>query len=753
MTTGLLCALSAFAALVTFMMPLSAAAQTREHTVREILLDGKSVEWVNGATVSRRAMVEHAVRRGEPIPDGTRVDVPAHVELIITSTGGKSAVTLPPGSSVTFITTDQGEWDSVNAGDPIFSDVPGALDYFHVQAGRDIDAAAAGTTFSVAVGYGSVTVHCTQGELSVQKTGYLRVGLRRYKASLIDTLSPARGAVTYHPSETWYLATFATFGQAEAYYRRQLATARQTGSAVAVANALDNIGIVQDNQSRYADALRSYAQALALFQQLGDRGGETSVLNNIGVVQETQGEYADALRSYQQALMLSEELGDRDYEANALDNIGIVQGDQRQFTDALRSFQRALALYRQLGDQDGEADALVGAGNVQVSPGTYGNALQSDQQALTLYRRLRDRDGEARVLDGIGFVQWAQGKYAAALQSYQQALGIARQLGDRDAEARLLYHTGVIQEAQGQFPTALQSFEQSFAISTRIGDQNLSAITTAEIEMLRSRLPQAQTQTVPSPAPSPTPSTPADPCGSLLSIVNRPTVSTGVCTVRTGHVDVESGYVNTTTAGTRGGSSALYPQALLRIGTFDPHLDVEFSLPSYQASSAGQRKVDGTSDISVAVKYALANSSKADWGFYGAVTLPTGSTAFTADHAQYTGDFDWSYTIDSEFSFEGTFSFNDLSGVDAAAIPQSYFAFIPSLELSAALPGGPSQLSAEYAYSSVAGPGLGSKSLIDIVYQRDFGRHLQLDAEYGFSPTQIVGQRQRYVGAGLSFMN
>ena len=68
------------------------------------------------------------------------------------------------------------------------------------------------------------------------------------------------------------------------------------------------------------------------------------------------------------------------------------------------------------------------------------------------------------------------------------------------------------------------------------------------------------------------------------------------------------------------------------------------------------------------------------------------------------------------------------------------------------MPGGPSQISAEYAYFSAAGPNLGGKSLVDFVYQRDFGTHLQLDVEYGLSPTLIGGQKQQYVGAGASLM-
>lgn len=263
----------------------------------------------------------------------------------------------------------------------------------------------------------------------------------------------------------------------------------------------------------------------------------------------------------------------------------------------------------------------------------------------------------------------------------------------------------------------------------------------------------AQTAPQSSASPSPTPTAPSDPCGSLLSIVNRPTVSTGVCTVRTGRFDLENGYTNTTTSGSGGGSNTTYPQSLLRIGTADPHLDFEFGFPSRETTSVGQPTVTGTSDVSLATKYELGYSSNADWGLYGAVTYPTGGKAFTAGNAQFTGDFDWGYTVNSEFSLAGTLSFNALSGANSVGAYQSYFAFIPSLELSAALPGGPSQVSAEYAYFSAAGPGFGPKSLVDFVYQRDFGPHLQLDIEYGLSPTVINSQKQNYVGAGLSFMN
>lgn len=257
----------------------------------------------------------------------------------------------------------------------------------------------------------------------------------------------------------------------------------------------------------------------------------------------------------------------------------------------------------------------------------------------------------------------------------------------------------------------------------------------------------------PSPAPTSTPSAPSDPCGSILSIVNRPTVTTGVCTVRPGHFVIENGYTNTTTAGPGGGSSANYPQSLIRIGTVDPHFDLEFGPPSYETTTVGTPLISGSSDVNLGAKYELGYNSKADWGINGVITFPTGSHAFSAGNAQFTGNFNGAYTLSSEFSLAGTLSFNAFSALNAGGVPQSYFCFLPSLELSAALPGGPSQISAEFAYFSAAGPNLGGKSLIDFVYQRDFGGHVQFDAEYGFSPTVINGQTSHYIGAGLSFMN
>lgn len=253
-----------------------------------------------------------------------------------------------------------------------------------------------------------------------------------------------------------------------------------------------------------------------------------------------------------------------------------------------------------------------------------------------------------------------------------------------------------------------------------------------------------------SPAPTATPV--PDPCGSILSIVTRPSVTTDVCTVRPHKVDLETGYTASTTTGSGGGVTVQYPQAFLRIGSGDPHLEYDVTPPSSVQSTVGTARIGGTSDTALGVKDELGYSSNALWGLSAQVTLPTGSRAFTAGAAQYALDGNWSYTLSPVFSLAGTLGFNQIAGYAASGTVQHAFAFIPSLDLSATLSSN-DEAFAEYAYFSRAGIGLPPRSLIDAGFIHDLSPHVQIDLEYGTQPTVIDGQRMHYVGAGLSFMN
>jgi hypothetical protein len=251
-----------------------------------------------------------------------------------------------------------------------------------------------------------------------------------------------------------------------------------------------------------------------------------------------------------------------------------------------------------------------------------------------------------------------------------------------------------------------------------------------------------------SPSPSPAPSAPSDPCGSITSVVSRPSIASSVCAVPSGQVEVESGWSNTTTNGSPAGNTLAYGIGAIRFGTKNNHLDLELNPPNYATTSVGgPPAVSGWSDTAVGVKYEAGYNARAAWGVNGIATFPTGSSAFSAGGSQYTGNFNWTYTLNQTFGLGGTMGFNSFR---ASSI--SYFAWTPSVLLSATLPNATS-VYGEFAYVSRAGPALASKSIFDFGYVRALTPHWQVDAAYGFSPTLIAAQRQSYIGFGLSFMH
>jgi tetratricopeptide (TPR) repeat protein len=451
----------------------NAGPEPRGHTVKQILRDGQQVASADGVAVTPPGgKPEATIRQGESIVDGTRVDVPAHLVVVIVSTGAKSTITLNPGSSLTFISTGSGEYVSSNGGHVGFSVVPGSLDFFHVQSGESLNASVHGTEFSIDADQGNVTFDCTRGEVGIQKTGYLLVGEKSIDVTLSDVISAVHvPSVTYQPQPTWYFAKFANFAEADAFYEAQLVTAQHSGSQAAVAAALFNVGIVELRQGSYVKALPHLQQAYAITQATRDRVGEGRVLTTIAFAQGKLGNYPGALDSSNRAIEIARDVNDLFGEAVSLNGIGTIEYEQGRLVDALQSFRQAFALEHELKNVAGEAYDLAQIGNAEQAMGQFADGLSSEQQALAVLQQIGDRQGEAQLRLNIGIVEGELGRNADGLQSVKDALAISRDLGARDDEAWELNNMGRLEQALGHVADALADYQQSLALYQALGDR------------------------------------------------------------------------------------------------------------------------------------------------------------------------------------------------------------------------------------------------------------------------------------------
>ena len=262
-----------------------------------------------------------------------------------------------------------------------------------------------------------------------------------------------------------YLDNGCYFPEATAIYSHALGAARRTGDRAAEAAALNQIGVVNWQQSRLRQAAARHRQALALFRVAGDRAGEARALGRMGLAETALGRYEHAARHQQEAVAIYRDIGDRFGEAYALSNLGFARRLQGRYQEAAGYYQQTLDLSREIGDRRGEAWALARLGVIDLQLGCYQQAAGYLQQALALAQALEigDKSDEAQILASLGDVYLGLGRYEQAAGNFEQALAMSREIGDRVLEANaqnglgdVLCRTGDADKARAHHATALR---------------------------------------------------------------------------------------------------------------------------------------------------------------------------------------------------------------------------------------------------------------------------------------------------------
>ena len=278
-----------------------------------------------------------------------------------------------------------------------------------------------------------------------------------------------RHAIAIPAAISSFLAVRGHWDQSAAIQHGALAAARQAGDRAGEAEALAELGGVQQLRGEYPAAAVSLARALALFRDLGDRPGEAHALNQLGFVHVLTGDYPAAAASQQQALALARSASDRHGEAAALNHLGLVQQLTGNYPAAAASQQQALALFDDLGNLLGQAYACNDLGLLQQDTGDYAAAANNHQQALALFDDLGNLLGQAEALNRLGELSLRTSAPGQARDQHTRALAIARDISAAPEEARALEGIANTYLREGNSGQATADLLQALTIYQRLG--------------------------------------------------------------------------------------------------------------------------------------------------------------------------------------------------------------------------------------------------------------------------------------------
>jgi non-specific serine/threonine protein kinase len=250
-----------------------------------------------------------------------------------------------------------------------------------------------------------------------------------------------------------YAGTLAVFqgddAEAEAWYRKEMALARQTGDRYQTAEALVDLGVLTYRRSEFDRAEALTAEAFAICEALapevlaaGALGGQA--LSNLGDIALAQHRIEQAAERYERALAQLESSGYPWGQSEALAGLGMVAYLRGRIADAAALFTRSLDLSWRQRNLFQIPSPLLGLAGVALAIGEAGRAAEILGAIERIAARtgappvfLRDRYAHERVGQGLRAASDAAAlaERIAAGRALTEELAVAEALAVADAAA------------------------------------------------------------------------------------------------------------------------------------------------------------------------------------------------------------------------------------------------------------------------------------------------------------------------------
>ncbi|GHG54334.1 tetratricopeptide repeat protein [Streptomyces griseocarneus] len=252
--------------------------------------------------------------------------------------------------------------------------------------------------------------------------------------------------------------------------RREALTMVPRGSLQAAEFTADLAGL-KKRRGDYAQAEALYRKALATFRSLESDEHVAAALHNLGIIADHRGQAADAERLFKQSLSLKERIGDRwamSFAYHELAGLALDRGDDRA---AEKLYLDALAMAEEAGDLEGVSASHHQIALLALRAKDYAKAEQCVNLALDGYTRLNDRIriGSGRIL--LSRIAAAVFNHETAQLHIRAALEVFEDIGSNRHIAECCLQLGEISRDLGDLAWAETCFARARTLFTALGER------------------------------------------------------------------------------------------------------------------------------------------------------------------------------------------------------------------------------------------------------------------------------------------
>ncbi|MEO7326704.1 MAG: protein kinase, partial [Dokdonella sp.] len=253
------------------------------------------------------------------------------------------------------------------------------------------------------------------------------------------------------------------------------------GDARGQAVSLRNLSSVRAVQGDFKSAQSLLDQAKAILQPLGDVAAMADVLNDTGVLYEERGDFRQALDSYRSALNLYQSQNDLHQVGSALINVGFSYYQVGEFDNAEVYWKQAASTYAKIEDKAGAVNARLSLGLAQTARGDFAAARESLEGSLRESEELQLSEVRVVGLANLADLDRIEGRIDDATKLANEALDLFQKRDDPrgSTEMKLLRSTidcdvgdwdGAASALDGLNTDAVANEEQASILAWRRGE-------------------------------------------------------------------------------------------------------------------------------------------------------------------------------------------------------------------------------------------------------------------------------------------
>ena len=242
-----------------------------------------------------------------------------------------------------------------------------------------------------------------------------------------------------------------------------------------VAQALNLLGVIAFNTSRYDEAVSYYEQGAFLREREKEQNALAGSYNNLALAHQAKGEYDKALEHLHKSIDIKRQQNNQAGIAGGYLNLALLHLEVHNFDEAERRCRESLRISSALGLAQLVAENHNTLGDIVMARGQIDEAEGYYQRALEHARRLSTVSEEMGAQKRLAKLYLRKNRLDEARAAIDEASRLARQVGSKYEQAQTEETFGELQAAGDHHTEAVDHFERAAALYATLSKYRLAA--------------------------------------------------------------------------------------------------------------------------------------------------------------------------------------------------------------------------------------------------------------------------------------